>query len=111
MIGCRVEWKCFVACLFFESSQQPTCPHSRQSRRCTQVSPVLRHSSQPSVFGRSVFTVFRWAHFIEARCTSSRQRCASSLQLLHFLQQRLDAEGNVLDFAVDEKRRRGSDTA
>src|SRR2546430_15740722 len=36
-----------VACLFFDSSQQPTCPQVRHSRRCTQVSPILRHSSQP----------------------------------------------------------------
>src|SRR6266705_38609 len=46
MIGCLVLWKCFVACLFFEESQQPTCPHSMHSRRCTQVSPILTQSWQ-----------------------------------------------------------------
>src|SRR5207247_2004063 len=52
MIGCFVLWKCFVACLFFDWSQQPTCPQVRQSRRWTQSSPIFKHSSQPSgVFG------------------------------------------------------------
>src|ERR1039458_7442358 len=45
---CFVASKCLVACLFLEESQHPTCPHDKQSRRCTQVSPVLRQSSQPS---------------------------------------------------------------
>ena len=31
-----------------DESQQPTCPQSRHSRRCTQVPPSRRHSSQPS---------------------------------------------------------------
>jgi len=30
-IGCLVEWKCFVACLFFEESQQPTWPQLKHS--------------------------------------------------------------------------------
>src|SRR5207245_6000551 len=59
-IGCRVPRKCFVACLLFESSQHPTWPHVRHSRRCTHVSPMARHSSQPAVFGLSVSTKFRW---------------------------------------------------
>src|SRR2546423_1545553 len=50
-IGCAVARACFVACLFLDESQQPTCPQLSQSRRCTQVSPILRHSSQPFVFG------------------------------------------------------------
>src|SRR5215204_3920050 len=52
MIGWPLAWKCLVACLFFEESQQPTWPQMRQSRRCTQLSPLCRHSSQPlGVFG------------------------------------------------------------
>src|SRR5262249_31714158 len=51
MIGCLVAWKCLVACLFFDESQQPTWPHERHMRRCTHESPVLRHSSQPRVCG------------------------------------------------------------
>ena len=51
MIGCCVLWKCLVACLFFDESQQPTWPQVRQSRKWTQVSPIFRHSSQPWVFG------------------------------------------------------------
>src|SRR5438876_402265 len=51
MTGWPLAWKCFVACLFLEESQQPTWPHVRQSRRCTHRSPVARHSSQPSELG------------------------------------------------------------
>jgi acetyl-CoA C-acetyltransferase len=32
MIGCPVPWKCFVACLPGELSQQPTCPQVRHRR-------------------------------------------------------------------------------
>jgi hypothetical protein len=54
MIGCFVAWKCAVACLFGESSQQPTCPHVRHSRRCTQLPPILRQSSHPAPGRRTV---------------------------------------------------------
>src|SRR5262245_66677099 len=43
--------KCFVACLFLLESQQPTCPQLRHSRKCTHVSPVCKHSSQPCALG------------------------------------------------------------
>src|SRR6266851_7068667 len=49
MTGWLEAWKCFVACLFFEESQQPTCPHSRHIRRCTHESPVFTQSSQASL--------------------------------------------------------------
>src|SRR5258706_12209779 len=63
MIGCLVLWKCFVACRLIESSQQPTCPHSRQSRRCTHSSPLERHSSHPSgVLGWTSRTCTRCLH-------------------------------------------------
>ena len=45
--GCLDAWKCFLACLFLEESQQPTCPHDRQRRRWTHLSPIFMHSSQP----------------------------------------------------------------
>ena len=49
MIGCAARARrARVACRFGESSQQPTCPHSRQMRRCSQTPPVARQSSQPS---------------------------------------------------------------
>jgi hypothetical protein len=38
MIGCPIALKCLVACLFLESSQQPTWPQVRHRRRCTHVS-------------------------------------------------------------------------
>src|ERR1700752_988768 len=50
-IGCFVPRKCLVACLFFEESQQPIWPQVSQSRRCTQVSPILTHSSQTRTLG------------------------------------------------------------
>ena len=49
--GWPLDLKCFVACRRGESSQHPTCPHVRHSRRCTQATPSLRHSSQPLALG------------------------------------------------------------
>src|SRR5207302_3468176 len=66
MIGCFAARKCLVACLFLDSSQQPTCPQVRHRRRCTHVSPILRHSSQPLLRGRLVLTRSRWLHCISA---------------------------------------------
>src|SRR6266550_1701727 len=51
MTGWPVAWKCLVACLFLEQSQQPTWPQVKHRRRCTHRSPVARHSSQPSELG------------------------------------------------------------
>src|SRR6184192_2298554 len=51
MIGCWVEPKCLVACLFLELSQHPTWPQLIHSRRCTHVSPSSRHSLQPLPLG------------------------------------------------------------
>src|SRR5580704_611870 len=64
MIGCCVAWKCLVACLFGESSQQPTCPHVRQMRKCTHGLPVFRHSSQPRALGCTFLMVSRWEHLL-----------------------------------------------
>jgi hypothetical protein len=50
-MGWWVLRKCFVACLFLEESQQPTCPQVRQRRRWTHSSPVFRQSSQPRALG------------------------------------------------------------
>nr|CTQ89686.1 hypothetical protein [Kibdelosporangium sp. MJ126-NF4] len=46
--GCPVSSACLLACFAGEESQQPTWPQPRQSRRCTQVPPAARQSSQPS---------------------------------------------------------------
>src|SRR6266566_4683218 len=64
IIGWFVAWKCLVACLFFESLQQPTCPHSRQRRRCTHVSPILKQSSQPFALGVTCRIWSRWVHCV-----------------------------------------------
>src|SRR6185295_12924558 len=46
MTGCCVSWKCLVACLPVEESQQPTWPHALHSRSATQTVPSVKHSSQ-----------------------------------------------------------------
>src|SRR5260370_13587518 len=60
MTGCWVAWKCLVACWFGESSQQPTWPHVRQIRKCSHSLPLLRHSSQPSALGVTVWMPAMW---------------------------------------------------
>src|SRR6202048_4175455 len=60
MTGCWVAWKCLVACLLGESSQQPTWPHVRQIRRCSHSLPLLRHSSQPSALGVTLRMPAMW---------------------------------------------------
>src|SRR5258708_39832231 len=60
MTGCWVAWKCLVACLLGESSQQPTWPHVRQIRKCSHSLPIFRHSSQPSALGVTSRMPARW---------------------------------------------------
>src|SRR5215471_9630156 len=61
-MGCLVEWKCLVACLFFDESQHPTWPHVIHSRKCTQRSPLFRHSSQPAECGVTTRISFVCVH-------------------------------------------------
>ena len=58
MIGWPVDLKWTNAWACGESSQQPTCPHDRQTRRATHFSPSAMHSSHPSVRGDGLPT--RW---------------------------------------------------
>src|SRR5690349_23678662 len=60
--GWLLDRKCLVACLFFEESQQPTCPHVRHSRNCTQVSPILMHSSHACLF---VVSILIWSRCVQ----------------------------------------------
>src|SRR5947207_14162290 len=62
MMGWRLAWKCLVACRFGESSQQPTWPQVRQSRKCTHVERVCKHSSQPRALGVTSRIESSWAH-------------------------------------------------
>src|SRR2546426_9309504 len=62
MIGWPDAWKCRVAWRFGELSQQPTWPHVRQSRRCTQIESILRHSSQPNALGTTLRIPAEWVH-------------------------------------------------
>src|SRR5438874_1649729 len=73
MIGWFVAWKCLVACLFLEESQQPTCPHSRQRRRCTHVSPVFKQSSQPFALGVTCRIWLRCVHCVAKVSILSRR--------------------------------------
>src|SRR5665213_4041437 len=69
MTGCFVAWKCLVACLFLDESQQPTCPQFRHSRRCTQVSPSSRHSLQPVSEAFTGFRLSKCGHSINHLAT------------------------------------------
>src|SRR6478735_950000 len=89
MSGCLLRWKCLVACLFLDESQQPTCPHSRHSRRWTQLSPVLMQSSQTSVSVDLNLICFKWLQLWAMASPSCRagggllyslQRCAVPLR-------------------------------
>src|SRR5258708_36646496 len=60
MTGCWVAWKCLVACWLGESSQQPTWPQVRQSRKCSHLLPLFRHSSQPSALGVTLRMPAMW---------------------------------------------------
>lgn len=55
-----------------ESSQQPTWPQERHSRRCTQVSPSLRHSSQPFALG---CTAWIWSRCVQLVAITSASLC------------------------------------
>ena len=47
-------------CLLGEESQQPTCPHDKHNRKCTQSDPIFSHSSHPCVLpSASRFTCSR----------------------------------------------------
>src|SRR6266566_9301229 len=88
IIGWFVAWKCLVACLFFESLQQPTCPHSRQRRRCTHVSPILKQSSQPFALGVTCRIWSRWVHCV-ARIVSFPMFSETNLFLCKLLWQKI----------------------
>src|SRR5579864_7542640 len=61
MIGCETAWKWAVACFAGDWSQQPTWPHSWQTRRWSQSCfPVARQSSQPQEEGVTPWISSRW---------------------------------------------------
>src|SRR5262245_61744696 len=69
MSGCCVSWKCAVACLPGELSQQPTWPQLRQTRRLTHRPWVFRHSSQP--LGVRGLTLRTWSRWLQGPATSA----------------------------------------
>jgi hypothetical protein len=96
-MGCCVAWKCLVACRFFESSQQPTCPQVLQSRKCTQVSPSLRHSSQPRLRERLVRTKAKWRHCVGMTSLPSPYHDRNA-----FMERRLQSRLHILGVLVAE---------
>lgn len=50
-------------------SQHPTLPHVRHIRRCTDESPSLRHSSQPSALGVTCRSCSTWSQASPRRST------------------------------------------
>src|ERR1700744_5470882 len=89
MIGCLVLWKCFVACLFGEESQHPTCPHSMHIRKCTHVPPIFKQSSQPLADGFTFRIWFRWVHSMAAPSLSSILFSPAPTQLRRLLLSRV----------------------
>ena len=81
--------------MFFEESQQPTCPQVMQSRRCTHESPIARHSSHPSALGVTSRIEPRCVHCV---AMSSRSKCT-------WLQSPA-LEGNVGAIGYPVRRRR-----
>src|SRR5690348_12272275 len=59
MIGWPLSPACAVACRFGDESQQPIFPQVMHIRRCTQLAPIFRHSSQPSIVGGRAVTSIR----------------------------------------------------
>src|SRR5947209_12409140 len=84
MIGCDVSWKCAVACLFGELSQQPIFPQIWHMRRCTHQPPVFRHSSQPAMSAGTSATRIssRWVQLTRAvwRAGGALRRGAEALE-------------------------------
>jgi hypothetical protein len=56
MIGCADSCACALACRFGDESQQRMVPQVMHMRRCSQPSPVFKHSSQPSIDAGSFVT-------------------------------------------------------
>src|SRR5215211_5569906 len=107
-MGCSVAWKCFVAWRLGLWSQQPTCPQIRHSLRCIQVSPVLKHSSQPCAEGSTSFIWLVWLHrfrwniwmnllidVLLRRAASCSERRALRLQELGLLGRGLPAQDPI----------------
>jgi hypothetical protein len=79
MTGCRVSWKCLVACLPVEESQQPTWPHAWHSRRATQNVPSTRHSSH----ALGVFCGGKSPEVGPSKCSHNFAICFSSSNHIH----------------------------
>src|SRR5438132_8185036 len=106
MTGWPVAWKCFVACLFLEESQQPTWPHVRQSRRCTHSSPLARHSSQPSELGVTGRICLTCAQL--CRAIGGSPLTESFSHLLQILVNKLNGHGALADRRGDALDRAGA---
>src|ERR1700754_2644077 len=101
MMGCPVAWKCLVACLLGESSQQPTWPQLRQMRRCSHTLPLCRHSSQPSALGVTSRMPAMWvqpfAIFFLQLERRLRGIAEKAVQCRHYLRALADRAADTLD--------------
>src|SRR6266496_3228969 len=79
MTGCCVSWKCLVACLPVEESQQPTWPHAWHSRRATQNVPSTRHSSH----ALGVLCGGKSPEVTPSKCSHNFAICFSSSNHIH----------------------------
>src|SRR2546426_4981080 len=70
------RWKCLVACLLGEESQQPTCPQDMHSRRWTH-SPPLAQPDRKSTRLNSSHLVISYAVFCLKKKKQTPQRGAS----------------------------------
>src|SRR5580704_10926874 len=89
-----------LACRIGDESQQPTCPHVRHSRKCTQVVPRLRHSSHPcgvrGVTGRTRIRCGSLTVVTAAPATEVNiQPCSSDPRHLHIINPASSAEAEA----------------
>src|SRR5260370_12188577 len=60
MTGCPVAGKCLVVSWVEEALQQPTWPQLGESRKCSHLLPLFRHSLQPSALGVTLRMPAMW---------------------------------------------------
>src|SRR5579862_1415378 len=83
MTGWPASPACRRACRFGDSSQQPILPQLMHIRRCTQLLPIFRHSSQPSMGRGSSVTVIcsrcmHWGGAIAGLCLRGDGPCRAA---------------------------------
>src|SRR5919197_245223 len=104
MIGCWALRAWVLACRPGELSQQPTRPHSRQIRRCSQRPPVARQSSQPSTASGSSVT-WTWSRWVQGMGVSR----SDGERDVERRAARFGVEGQRAVVAIDDDASRGGE--